>query len=74
MHSAYLGYQLASRQKDRLTICLKCRPTAWTGRFSRRGSNLERGERDFRHGRHYQHEDRNALTPRGLDHQINVCG
>lgn len=41
------AYQLAIWQRDRLTICLKCRPTAWTGRSSRRGSNLGGGERNL---------------------------
>lgn len=36
-----------SWQQKILTICLKCIPTAWTGRSSRRGSNLGGGERNL---------------------------
>lgn len=58
-------------KQERLTKCLKCRPTAWTGRSSGRGSNLTRESR----GRNldiasiYQHEDRGMcwLSPLLLD-------
>lgn len=30
-----------TRRAETLTICLKCKPAAWTGRSSGRGSNLE---------------------------------
>lgn len=74
--------------REILTICLKCRPTAWTGRSSRRGSNLGvgegRGGEKFKHSEHYQHEDRrNVLTatPAFLDliirlkiNKTSLCG
>lgn len=41
------------RRGETLTICLKCKPAAWTGRSSGRGSNLEerRGEEMREEGR-----------------------
>lgn len=48
---------------ETLTICPKCKPAAWTGRSSGRGSNLEgrRGEGQRRSGRHR----RAAINVRG---------
>lgn len=70
MPPSYLYYQSAIWQQERLTICLKYRPTAWPGKSSRRGSSLKWETREkFRHSEHYQHKDRGMcwLPPLLLD-------
>lgn len=72
----YRCNHLTTWQQQRLTKCLKCTPTAWTGRSSRRGSSLEEegGERKWDTESIMVVEEGGMCwlppPPSGLDHQI----